>query len=226
MRREDLPPPAPTPRKASLLPDLSLEREFAGPVAGIDEVGRGPWAGPVVAAAVILDAERLPDELAALIDDSKKLSAARRAIIAERLPGVARIGIGAATPAEIADLNILGATFRAMARAVASLAVEPAVALVDGNRPPPLACPVKTVVKGDSVSLSIAAASIVAKVTRDRIMARLAVRYPAFGWERNAGYGTVEHRAALDRVGVTPHHRRSFAPIAALLENRATQTRY
>jgi len=200
------------------MPDLSLECGTEGIVAGIDEVGRGPWAGPVVAAAVILDDKRLPDDLVASIDDSKKQKPTRREEIAGRLPAFARIGIGAATPAEIAELNILGATFRAMARAIDALEELPALALVDGNRAPPLPCPVRTVVKGDSVSLSIAAASIVAKVTRDRIMARLAVRYPDYGWERNAGYGTAEHRAALERVGVTPHHRKSFTPIAALLD--------
>lgn len=186
-------------------------------VAGIDEVGRGPWAGPVVAAAVIIDTSNLSVELASIINDSKKLSAARRSEIALQLPGCARIGLGAATPAEIGELNILGATFRAMERAVTALGVIPDLALVDGNRLPPLPCPARTVVRGDSVSLSIAAASIVAKVTRDRLMARLGARYPGFGWERNAGYGTAEHRDALKRLGVTPHHRKSFAPIVKML---------
>jgi len=202
------------------MPDLRLERDCDGLVAGIDEVGRGPWAGPVVAAAVILDIATLPDDLATTIDDSKKLSATRREAIAARLCHCAHIGIGAATIAEIGTLNILGATFRAMERAVTALGVVPDMALVDGNRAPSLCCPVRTVVKGDSISLSIAAASIVAKVTRDRIMARLAIRYPEFGWERNAGYGTAQHRAALERVGVTPHHRKTYAPIAALLNAR------
>jgi ribonuclease HII len=202
------------------MPDLHLERECGGLVAGIDEVGRGPWAGPVVAAAVILNVDMMPDDLADTIDDSKQLSAPRREAIAHRLTSCARIGIGAATIAEIGELNILGATFRAMARAVDALGITPDLALVDGNRPPPLSCPVTTVIKGDSVSLSIAAASIVAKVMRDRIMARLSLRYPEFGWERNAGYGTAQHRAALERVGVTPHHRKTFAPIKALLDPR------
>ena len=202
------------------MPDLRLETACEGLVAGIDEVGRGPWAGPVVAAAVILDVASLPDDLTRTIDDSKKLSAAKREDIAARLCHCARIGIGAATIAEIGALNILGATFRAMERAVAALGIVPDMALVDGNRAPALCCPVRTVVKGDSISLSIAAASIVAKVTRDRIMARLAIRYPDFGWERNAGYGTAQHRAALERVGVTPHHRKTYAPIAALLNAR------
>ena len=202
------------------MPDLRLEQDCEGLVAGIDEVGRGPWAGPVVAAAVILDPASLPDDLTGTIDDSKKLSAAKREDIAARLCHCARIGIGAATISEIGTLNILGATFRAMERAVTALGIVPDMALVDGNRAPALCCPVRTVIKGDSISLSIAAASIVAKVTRDRIMTRLAIRYPDFGWERNAGYGTAQHRAALERVGVTPHHRKTYAPIAALLNAR------
>jgi ribonuclease HII len=206
------------------MPDLRLERETGGIVAGIDEVGRGPWAGPVVAAAVVIDPARLPDELADAIDDSKKLSAARRAVIAARLPGCALIGLGAATPAEIGTLNILGATFRAMQRATAALGLTPDFALVDGNRLPPLCCPARAVVGGDGVSLSIAAASIVAKVTRDRLMQRLGARYPGFGWERNAGYGTAEHRDALARLGVTPHHRLSFAPIVKILESSQSRT--
>ena len=199
------------------MPDLSLETAAGGIVVGIDEVGRGPWAGPVVAAAVILDASRLPAALAAAIDDSKRLTAVAREAIAIELPSFARIAIGAATVQEIAVRNILGATFLAMTRAVARLGIVPDVALVDGNRVPDLPCPARAVVGGDGLSLSIAAASVVAKVTRDRLMARLGSRYPGFGWERNSGYGTPEHRAALTRLGVTPHHRRSFAPINKML---------
>ena len=208
-------------RRHGPMPDLELERGMPGGldgrVAGIDEVGRGPWAGPVVAAAVVLYATRLPAELAGQIDDSKKLSAARRRHIAAQLADYADIGIGAASVAEITQFNILGATFRAMARAVHALEFAPDSALVDGNRAPPLPCPARMVVGGDGISLSIAAASIMAKVKRDCIMARLAVRYPGFGWERNAGYGTAEHRGALDANGVTPHHRVSFAPIHKIL---------
>jgi ribonuclease HII len=199
------------------MPDLHLETEAGGIVAGVDEVGRGPWAGPVLAAAVILDKTTLPHELLEIIDDSKRLSAKRREDIAARLPACSRIGIGAATTGEITTHNILGATFLAMQRAVSALGTLPDLALIDGNRLPPLPCPARTIVKGDSVSLSIAAASIVAKVTRDRLMARLGARYPGFGWERNAGYGTAEHQAALKRLGVTPHHRKSFAPIVKML---------
>ncbi len=193
--------------------DLALEGAREGPVAGVDEAGRGPWAGPVVAAAVVLDAGSVP----AGVTDSKQLSRARREALFAALRASARIGVGAASVAEIDRLNILAATLVAMRRAVDDLGVAPAHVLIDGNRAPQLACPATAVVGGDQRSLSIAAASIVAKVTRDCIMARLARRYPGFGWERNAGYGTPEHRAALARLGVTPHHRRSFAPIARLL---------
>lgn len=202
------------------MPDLHLETEAGGIVAGVDEVGRGPWAGPVVAAAVILDGAALPPSLAEAIDDSKRLSARRREDIARQLPACARIGIGAAATAEIITLNILGATFLAMQRAVKVLGENgalPDLALVDGNRLPRLPCPARTIIRGDSISLSIAAASIIAKVTRDRLMARLGARYPGFGWERNAGYGTAEHQAALKRLGITPHHRKSFAPIVKML---------
>ncbi len=198
--------------------DLALERARRGPVAGIDEAGRGPWAGPVVAAAVVLDAGSVPVG----VTDSKLLSRGRREALFAALRANARIGVGAASVAEIDRLNILEATLIAMRRAVDDLGVPPAHALVDGNRLPELCCPATAVVGGDARSLSIAAASIVAKVTRDRIMARLARRYPGFGWERNAGYGTPEHRAALARLGVTPHHRRSFAPIARLLAEGRT----
>ena len=199
------------------MPDLGLERDAGGRVAGIDEAGRGPWAGPVVAAAVVIDAGRLAPSLAAAIDDSKKLSAPRRRELAAALGQYAEIGIGAASVDEITAHNILQATFRAMERALAALPRPPDRALVDGNRLPDLPCPARAVIGGDRKSLSIAAASIVAKVTRDRIMARLAQRYPGFGWERNAGYGTAEHRGALEVLGVTPHHRRSYAPIHKIL---------
>ena len=199
------------------MPDFALERAAGGIVAGIDEAGRGPWAGPVVAAAVILDPATLPPSLAGGIDDSKTLSPARRRDLYRGLLDRAEIGVGAASVREIEEGNILGATLTAMARALAALPRRPSAALVDGNRAPDLPCRVETVVGGDSLSLSIAAASIVAKVTRDEIMTRLSARYPQFAWERNAGYGTTEHRRALERHGPTPHHRRSFSPIRALL---------
>lgn len=205
------------PNDPHRMPDFSIEDRTGGVVAGIDEAGRGPWAGPVVAAAVVLDRTSLPPGLARQIDDSKALTRARREEIESAIIGHARIGIGAASNAEIDSINILQATFVAMRRAVDALGLQPDIALVDGNRAPPLDCPVQTIVKGDSISLSIAAASIVAKVTRDRIMTALGNRYPGFGWERNAGYGTAAHRDGLDRLGVTPHHRRSYAPVLKML---------
>lgn len=199
------------------MPDFSLERAAGGCVAGIDEAGRGPLAGPVIAAAVILDAETLPGMLRDGIDDSKVLTKSRREELFAVLQSYARIGIGGASAAEIDRINVLAATLRAMGRAVEDLGIVPDLALIDGNRTPELSCPAKAVVRGDAASLSIAAASIVAKVTRDRIMAALARRHPGFGWERNAGYGTMEHKLALTRLGVTPHHRKTFAPINKIL---------
>ncbi|HEY0526063.1 MAG TPA: ribonuclease HII [Stellaceae bacterium] len=199
------------------MPDLTLERSLGGIVCGVDEVGRGPLAGPVLAAAVVLDPSCLPPEMLDGLDDSKALSAARREhwCAALRACGdAAAIGIGAASVREIDGINILRATMLAMRRAVLALPVRPDAALVDGDRAPPdFPCPVHTVVGGDGRCLSIAAASIVAKVTRDRVMAELGRRYAGYGWERNAGYGTAEHREAIRRLGVTPHHRRSFAPV-------------
>ena len=204
------------------MPDYALEASLGGVVCGIDEAGRGPWAGPVVAAAVILDWARLPAALLDGLDDSKRLPRRRRealfALLAEGArANRARIGIGAASVAEIDRHNILRATHGAMARAVARLGVVPDHALVDGTGRPALPCPAHCVAGADGRSLSVAAASIVAKVTRDRIMAALDVPHPGYGFARNAGYGTAEHRAALMRLGVTPHHRRSFAPIHKIL---------
>ncbi len=207
------------------MPDLSLEDTARSHghalICGIDEAGRGPWAGPVVAAAVILDAATLPLDLIGGLDDSKKLKPARREELLEGLKACARIGVGRADVAEIDEMNILQATMLAMARAVEGLSAVPDLApdfaLVDGNREPDLECRVQCVVKGDGKSLSIAAASIVAKVTRDRIMAGLAATFPGYGWERNAGYGTKEHQGALAALGVTSEHRKSYAPIRKIL---------
>jgi ribonuclease HII len=203
------------------MPDFRLEaaarREGADVIAGVDEAGRGPWAGPVVAAAVVLDPKRLTPTLASGLDDSKKLARRRRVELFAALRDCAEIALGIADVAEIEARNILVATMEAMRRAVEGLATRPQVALVDGITAPPLSCDVRCVVKGDARSLSIAAASVAAKVTRDGIMAELASAYPGYGWERNAGYGTAEHREALERLGLTPHHRRTFAPIARLL---------
>jgi ribonuclease HII len=193
------------------MPSFLLERRTGGRVAGVDEVGRGPLAGPVLAAAVVFPAG-VPRRLAALIDDSKKLSAEQRdaAYAALRASGRAEIALGAASVDEIAQLNILAAAMLAMRRAVARLPTPPDHALVDGDRPPGLGCATTCVVGGDSISLSIAAASIVAKVTRDRLMARLGTRFPGYGWGRNAGYATPHHRRAITEQGLTPHHRTGF----------------
>ncbi len=200
------------------MPDFILEHAAGGRVAGVDEAGRGPLAGPVMAAAVVFP-HGVPPGLAALLDDSKKLSAAQRQIAfdAIRCCGAAEFAIAAASVAEIFALNILGASLLAMRRAVARLPAAPDLALIDGNRDPGLACPTRLVVGGDSKSLSIAAASILAKVVRDRAMARLARRYPGYGWDRNAGYPTAAHRAALATLGITPHHRAGFGPVARLV---------
>ena len=208
------------------MPDFGLEMAAGGVIAGIDEAGRGPWAGPVVAGAVILNAATLPAPLRAGLDDSKRLKPARRQDLLAALRRSARIGVGRAEVAEIDTLNILQATLLAMARAIAQLGAPPDLALVDGTHAPALACPVQCVVKGDARSLSIAAASIVAKVTRDAIMTELASVHPGYGWERNAGYGTPEHRNTLERLGVTAHHRRSFRPIIKMLGHERPRTPY
>jgi ribonuclease HII len=204
------------------MPNFAIERRCAGTVCGIDEAGRGPLAGPVVAAAVILDPKRFPRSLRERLDDSKVLTGEEREACWRALGrcvdrGVAHIGIGAAGAREIDAINILRAALLAMVRAVAVLKVSPDIALVDGNTAPPLACAVQTIVKGDGLSFSIAAASVVAKVTRDRLMRALAPRYPGYGWETNVGYATREHGEAIARLGPTPHHRRSFGPVRLAL---------
>jgi len=181
-------------------------------VCGIDEAGRGPWAGPVVAAAVVLDPKRIP----AGLNDSKKLTEARREALFEPIMASARVGIGIAEVERIDRDNILQATLWAMAQAMDQIDGV-ALALVDGNRAPALHCAVQTIIEGDAKSLSIAAASIIAKVTRDRIMVGHDAVYPQYGFARHKGYGTAFHQDALRRYGLTPLHRRSFAPIAALL---------
>lgn len=185
-----------------------------GAVAGVDEVGRGPLAGPVTAAAVVLDPAALPQGL----DDSKRLSATARRALALQIMQTARWSVAHATVAEIDTLNILRASHLAMRRALAALDPAPGFALIDGNRlPGDLPCPAQAVVKGDARCLSIAAASILAKVSRDAIMAELAAEWPGYDWERNAGYPAPAHLAALKHLGATPHHRRSFAPVRKIL---------
>ena len=199
------------------MPNFLLEKRAGGRVAGVDEVGRGPLAGPVVAAAVVFPTG-VPRRLAGLLDDSKKLTPEQRLIAFEALRGCGRaeIGVGAASVAEIERHNILRAALLAMCRAVSRLPSPPDLVLVDGNQPPPVGCSVQCVIGGDGRSLSIAAASIVAKVLRDRAMARLAIRFPDYGWGTNVGYATEFHVAALRRLGPTPHHRPSFGTVSQL----------
>lgn len=212
------------------MPDFSREERACDGghhvVAGIDEAGRGPWAGPVVAAAVVFDRDRLPDDIASEIDDSKKLNETARLKLMHAFAPYAHVGIGLAEVMEIDTYNILQATFLAMTRAVGELPEVPSLALVDGNKVPALPCDAEAVIKGDTLSLSIAAASIVAKVTRDGIMQDLAERFPGYGWERNAGYGTKDHRAALEALGVTPVHRRSYRPVVNILTQNAAATQH
>jgi ribonuclease HII len=194
-------------------PHFDIELRCSGPIAGIDEAGRGPWAGPVVAAAVILDPRRIPLGL----DDSKRLKPEIRERLHGEIMAMAAVGIGIAEVDRIDRDNILAATLWAMRQALEALPLSPALALVDGNRAPALPCPVRTIVRGDAISLSIAAASIIAKVTRDRIMAMLDRAHPGYGFTRHKGYGTAQHAEALARLGPCPIHRRSFAPVRAAL---------
>jgi ribonuclease HII len=206
------------------LPDFAFEARRlalgARRVAGVDEAGRGPLAGPVVAAAVILRADDIPEGL----NDSKVLTAARRAALHDRLLACAEVGVGIASVDEIDRINILRASHLAMVRALEAL--HPVChALIDGTMiPRDIACPAEAVVKGDARCLSIAAASIVAKSVRDRIMVDLAQQHPGYGWETNAGYPTPAHRCALENLGATPHHRRSFAPVHNILYQEKTVT--
>jgi ribonuclease HII len=183
------------------------------PIAGVDEAGRGPWAGPVVAAAVILN----PDKIPANIDDSKALDEDSRAYLYRRIMKVAIVGVGIADVERIDRENILGATLWAMAQAVSQLSEAPRLVLVDGDKTPRVSMPARAIVKGDSKCLSIAAASIIAKVTRDRLMMQFARDFPGYGFDRHKGYGTPEHQAAIEKLGVTALHRRSFRPIQLAL---------
>jgi len=193
-----------------------LELEFPQPLAGVDEAGCAPLAGPVVAAAVILDRDKFPRG----IDDSKNLPIEKREAIYAKLVKCAAWGVGIASVEEIDRINIYWARMLAMTRAVEALGIEPAWVLVDGNATPRWQRPSKPIVGGDGKCRSIAAASIVAKVTRDRMMADLARDYPGYGWETNRGYGTPQHQRALDALGTTPIHRRSFAPVREIEARR------
>lgn len=203
---------------SKIVPTFELEAaELAlkgGPIVGVDEAGRGPWAGPVVAAAVILDPDRIPQG----IDDSKALDPEERERLYERIRLTAvAVGVGIGEVDRIDRDNILAATLWAMGEAVSQLSCSPRLAIVDGNRAPRLKCETRTIVKGDAKCLSIAAASIIAKVTRDRMMIALAREAPGYGFERHKGYGTPEHRAALVRLGLSPHHRRSWKSVQLAL---------
>lgn len=196
------------------MPDFSFELELGCRVAGVDEVGRGPLAGPVSAAAVVLDPAQIPDGL----NDSKVLSAKKRELLYTLILEHADVSVAHASIAEIDELNILRASHLAMERAVAGLRTPPEHALIDGNMiPRGLTVPATALVKGDGRSVSISAASIVAKICRDRVLVDLAQQHPGYGWETNMGYGSKSHMLALTNLGVTPHHRRSFKPVHNIL---------
>jgi ribonuclease HII len=197
------------------LPDFAFETRAIAEgflPCGVDEAGRGPWAGPVVAAAVILNANNIP----AGLNDSKKLNEAKREALFDPIMASAIVGVGVVEAKEIDKINILQATYLAISKAITALHSQPTLALIDGNRAPPLSIRTQTIIGGDAKSLSIAAASIIAKVTRDRIMHDLDAHYPNYGFARHKGYGTAAHAAALQRLGPCPEHRKSFAPIAKL----------
>ena len=205
------------------MPDFSFEHQCGaqGLIFGFDEAGRGPWCGPVVAACVCWPNFEISAELASAINDSKKLSATKREkLFPLIMQSNAIVGVGQASAQEIDDINILRASFLAMHRAMESVIAKgfsPAYALIDGNKLPNWKMPMQAIIGGDAKSLSIAAASIIAKVTRDHIMADLAKDYPQYGWDKNAGYGTKDHQTALAQYGITPHHRRTYAPIKKLI---------
>ena len=208
------------------MPDFLLEDDAGREVvvAGVDEAGRGPWAGPVVAGCATFISRDVNAQLLDNLNDSKKLSKKKREMLydllqQEALRGTMRLGIGLASAREIDDINILNASFLAMKRAVENAQIEPGLVLVDGNREPKnFGYKTKAVVKGDAKSYSVAAASILAKVYRDRLMEEMAVRYPGYGFEKNAGYGTKAHIEGLKKLGITPEHRKSYAPIKEFLK--------
>ncbi len=202
------------------MPDFIREQELiaklgsTAKIAGVDEVGRGPWSGPVTACAVVLDSNNIPDGL----NDSKKLTAKKREQLFDQIMETADVSIAHVSVEEIDQINILQASLLAMENALAGLSAPCDFALIDGNKKPKnLVCPCETIIKGDAKSASIAAASIIAKVTRDQLMVTLSQQYPGYGWETNAGYGTKQHQEGLAKLGVTPHHRRSFKPIHNIL---------
>jgi len=211
------------------MPDWKLEMQSELPVCGIDEAGRGPWVGPVVAGAVIFLTHDIAPELLRELNDSKKLSVKKREYLYDLLYLEERrkhlvCAVAEASAAEIDEINILQATFLAMRRAVDKLLLKPRTAIIDGNRlPQNFPCECRCCIGGDARSYSIAAASILAKVYRDRLMTEMAKRYPGYGFAKNAGYGTKEHIAGLQKFGVTPQHRRSYRPVKEFLEKSAAQ---
>ena len=194
-------------------PSYKFDQAYETPIIGVDEVGRGPLAGPVISAAIILNKEMIPEG----INDSKKLSKKKREVINEELISQHSFAIGIASVEEIDKINILQASLLAMKRAVLNLNIKPQTILVDGNKLPDLEYNMYPIIKGDSKSISIAAASIIAKVYRDKLMQDLSLQYPGYYWEKNSGFGTKQHLLALNNLGVTPIHRKSFAPIYNML---------
>ena len=194
-------------------PSYKFDQAYETPIIGVDEVGRGPLAGPVISAAIILNKEKIPEG----INDPKKLSKKKREVINEELISQHKFAIGIASVEEIDKINILQASLLAMKRAVLNLNIKPQTILVDGNKLPDLEYNMYPIIKGDSKSISIAAASIIAKVYRDKLMQDLSLQYPGYYWEKNSGYGTKQHLLALNNLGVTPIHRKSFAPIYNML---------
>ena len=194
-------------------PSYKFDQVYETPIIGVDEVGRGPLAGPVISAAIVLNKEKIPEG----INDSKKLSKKKREVINEELISQHKFAIGIASVEEIDKINILQASLLAMKRAVLNLNIKPQTILVDGNKLPDLEYNMYSIIKGDSKSISIAAASIIAKVYRDKLMQDLSLQYPGYYWEKNSGYGTKQHLLALNSLGVTPIHRKSFAPIYNML---------
>lgn len=192
---------------------IAFENNFSLPIAGIDEVGRGPLAGPVIAAAVILDRKNIPEG----INDSKKIPKAKRILLAEKIKENSIYAYGAASEIEIDEINILQASLLAMKRASDRLSVVPKTTLIDGNFKPDIKNNTISIIKGDSKSVSIAAASILAKVYRDEIMLKYSKRFPEYGFQTNSGYGTKEHLSALKNYGITPIHRKSFKPVHNIL---------
>ena len=199
------------------LPDFGIEDGYQGLVCGVDEVGRGALCGPVLAAAVILDRNNVPEG----IKDSKLLPPGKRSCLYPQIIGsAASVGVAAVSAQEVDRVNVLNASLLAMGQAVSNMGLKPDVALIDGDKVPDLDCLSRFVIGGDRLSISIAAASIVAKVERDEIMARLALQYPGYGWETNMGYGTTRHIEEIRSAGITPEHRRSFRPVAQVLSQK------